>query len=86
MWKDLKPPGYTIWAPFPEDTEYFGSPGADSMINFVVSDIEQFFEELKEKDVTVNERGIEETAQGKFAWIFDPEGNKIELWEPAEEK
>ncbi|MHA2025275.1 MAG: VOC family protein [Candidatus Thorarchaeota archaeon] len=86
MWKDLKAPGYTLWAPFPEDTNYFGESGADSMINFVVSDIEQFFESLKEKGVKVDERGIEMTEQGRFAWIFDPEGNKIELWEPAEEK
>lgn len=85
-WSDLKEPGYTLWAPFPEDTKYFDPSGADSMINFVVSDIEQFFKELKAKSVTVDEKGIEETPQGKFAWIIDPEGNKIELWEPIDSR
>ncbi len=83
-WSDLKEPGYTLWAPFPEDTKYFDPGGADSMINFVVSDIEQFFAELRAKGVTVDERGIEETPEGKFAWIIDLEGNKVELWEPHE--
>lgn len=81
-WSDLEAPGYTLWAPFPKDTKYFDPSGADSMINFVVSDIEQFFAELKSKGVTVDERGIEETPEGKFAWIIDLEGNKVELWEP----
>ncbi|MGY5863721.1 MAG: hypothetical protein RTV41_03905 [Candidatus Thorarchaeota archaeon] len=39
---------------------------------------------LKNGGVAVDEKGIEEPPQGKFAWIFDPEGNKIELWEPTE--
>ncbi|MFW9769490.1 MAG: VOC family protein [Candidatus Thorarchaeota archaeon] len=86
MWKDLKAPGYTLWGPFPEDTKYFGDSGADSMINFVVSDIEVFFEELKKKGIKVDERGIETTTEGKFAWIFDPEGNKVELWEPRKDR
>ncbi|TET11013.1 MAG: VOC family protein [Candidatus Thorarchaeota archaeon] len=85
-WSDLEAPGYTLWGPFPEDTKYFDPSGADSMINFVVSDIEQFFAELRAKGVTVDERGIEETPEGKFAWIIDPEGNKIELWEPHDSR
>ncbi len=85
-WADLKAPGYTLWGPFPEDTNYFNPSEAQWMINFVVSDIEQFFAELKTKGVTVDERGIEETEEGKFAWFIDPEGNKIELWEPHESK
>jgi len=82
MWKDLKDPGYTLWGPFPKDTKYFGDSGADSMINFVVSNIAVVFEELKKKGVKVDDRGIETTPEGKFAWIFDSEGNKVELWEP----
>ena len=85
-WSDLKAPGYTIWAPFPEDTKYFEPSGADSMINFVVSDIEKFYAKLQTKGVSVDERGIEETPEGKFAWFIDPEENKIELWEPAKER
>ena len=55
------------------------------MINFVVSDIDEFLEEIRAKGVEVDERGIEVTEQGKFAWCMDPEGNKIELWEPKTE-
>ena len=82
MWDDLKAPGYTLWAPFPSDTKYFEPSRAESMINFVVSDIEEFVDEVRARGVSVDERGIEETEQGKFTWVFDPEGNKIELWEP----
>lgn len=84
MWADLKAPGYTLWGPFPEDTKYFEPSAAESMINFVVSDIEKFFEGLKAKGVPVDDRGIQETEEGKFAWIMDPEGSKIELWEPSD--
>ena len=55
------------------------------MINFVVSDIEQFVEELRAKGVEVDDKGVETTEQGKFAWCMDPEGNRIELWEPQSE-
>jgi predicted enzyme related to lactoylglutathione lyase len=53
------------------------------MINFVVSDIEDIFARLKSKGVEVDERGVQETPEGKFAWFLDPEKNKIELWEPS---
>jgi len=85
MWSDLAEPGYTIWAPFPEDTKYFEPSQAESMINFVVSDLDQFVEELRAKGVDVDAKGIEVTEQGKFAWCMDPEGNRIELWEPISE-
>ena len=81
-WADLDTPGYTLWAPFPEDTKYFEPSKAEFMINFVVSDIDQFVEVLRGKGVDVDKRGIEDTEQGKFAWCMDPEGNRIELWEP----
>ena len=84
MWADLAAPGYTLWAPFPEETKYFQPSNSAYMINFVVSKIEQFVEGLRSKGVDVDERGIEATAQGKFAWCMDPEGNRIELWEPIE--
>lgn len=85
MWEDLAAPGYTLWAPFPEDTKYFQPSQAESMINFVVSEIDQFVKELRAKGVGVDERGVETTEQGKFAWCMDPDGNRIELWEPNEE-
>lgn len=85
MWSNLAAPGYTLWAPFPEETNYFEPSQATSMINFVVTDIEQFFLELRAKGVEVDRRGIETTEQGKFAWCMDPEGNRVEFWEPIGE-
>lgn len=84
-WADLTEPGYTLWAPFPEDTNYFEPSQAEFMVNFVVSDLEQFVEELRAKGVEVDDKGVEATEQGKFAWCVDPEGNRIELWEPNNE-
>ncbi|MHA3963483.1 MAG: VOC family protein [Candidatus Thorarchaeota archaeon SMTZ1-45] len=83
-WKDLKAPGYTLWGPFPEDTKYFSPSDSTWMINFVVSDIEEIVADLKSRGVEVDEKGVQETPEGKFAWFMDPEGNKIELWEPSD--
>jgi len=84
LWSELNRPGYKLWGPFPEDTNYF-DPGESSwMINFVVDDIEEMVANLRSRGVEVDERGIQETPEGKFAWFLDPENNKIELWEPSE--
>lgn len=83
MWSDLKKPGYTLWGPFPDDTKYFNPSESSWMVNFVVADIEDIVASLKSKGVEVDERGIQETPEGKFAWFLDPEKNKIELWEPS---
>ncbi len=85
MWSELKKPGYTLWGPFPESTKYFNPSESSWMINFVVSDIEEIVANLKSREVEVDERGIQETPQGRFAWFIDPEGNKIELWEPVDQ-
>jgi predicted enzyme related to lactoylglutathione lyase len=84
MWNDLKKPGYTLWGPFPEDTKYFDPSDASWMINFVVDDIDKMVSHLKGRGVEVDERGVQETDEGKFTWFIDLEGNKIELWEPAD--
>ncbi|MFW9789120.1 MAG: VOC family protein [Candidatus Thorarchaeota archaeon] len=84
MWSDLRKPGYTLWGPFPEDTKYFKPSDASWMINFVVDDIEKMVSTLKKNGVEVDERGVQKTEEGKFAWFIDLEGNKIELWEPAD--
>lgn len=83
MWSDLKKPGYTLWGPFPDDTKYFNPSESSWMVNFVVADIEDIVASLKSKGVEVDERGVQETPEGKFAWFLDPEKNKIELWEPS---
>lgn len=86
MWNDLphkgKQKAYTLWAPFSADTTYFEPSTADFMVNFSVDDLASFASALKDKGVQVED--IQETPQGKFTWVMDPEGNRIELWEPAE--
>jgi predicted enzyme related to lactoylglutathione lyase len=81
-WSDLEAPGYTLWGPFPANTKYFEPSIKQSMINFVVSEIEDFVAELREKGVDVADK-IEQTEEGKFTWLMDPEGNRVELWEPS---
>ena len=75
--------GPTVFSPFARDTDYFGSSGQQFMLNFRVRDLERLLTELKAQDVLVDEKRMDE-GYGKFAWVYDPEGNKIELWEPLD--
>ena len=74
--------GATVFAPFPKDTDYFGPVSNQFMVNFRVDDIEGMVTELRGKGVEITHRE-EMPGIGLFAHLFDPEGNKIELWEPA---
>jgi predicted enzyme related to lactoylglutathione lyase len=73
--------GFTQWSPFPQDTKYFEPSGKEFMINYRVENLEWLIEQLKKEGVTVVDK-IEVVKYGKFCHILDPEGNKIELWEP----
>lgn len=75
--------GSTTWSPFAESTKYFEPSAKEFMINYRVADLEALVEELKKQGVTIVDN-IESYDYGKFVHILDPEGNKIELWEPAE--
>jgi predicted enzyme related to lactoylglutathione lyase len=75
--------GYTVWSLFKEDTTYFNPGTKLFMINFRVENLEELLKILKEEGVqVVGEMEVYE--YGKFGWILDPEGNKIELWEPID--
>jgi len=76
--------GFTAWSPFPEETEYFGPGEKEFMINYRVDDLEKLLTVLKEEEVEIIGE-IEEFEYGKFGWIMDPNGIKIELWEPNDE-
>lgn len=76
--------GPTVFAPFPENTDYFGSQHQQSMLNFRVDDLEAMLKQLEENEVKIDEKRTEDSV-GKFASVYDPEGNKIELWEPSKE-
>lgn len=75
--------GVTQWNPFTENTKYFEPSTKDFMINYRVENLEALVEELKKANVTIVDK-IESYDYGKFVHIIDLEGNKIELWEPAE--
>lgn len=81
---DAKNNGYTLWSPFAETTKYFEPSKNNFMINYRVDNLEALVEELKKEGVTVLDN-VETYEYGKFVHILDPEGNKIELWEPAGE-
>lgn len=74
--------GATIWSPFAADTPYMAPSHASFMINFRVADLAALLAALKDEGCEVLER-TEVSEQGKFGWVIDPEGNKVELWEPA---
>ncbi len=75
--------GTTIWSPFKESTKYFEPSTKDFMINYRVENLEALVAELKAVGVTILD-DIQSYDYGKFVHILDPEGNKIELWEPVE--
>jgi catechol 2,3-dioxygenase-like lactoylglutathione lyase family enzyme len=77
--------GSTAFTFFKQDTKYFSPSESPFMINFRVKDLFSLLDRLKEEGVWVDEKR-ESHDYGKFGWIMDPEGNKIELWEPVGEK
>lgn len=76
--------GYLQWSPFGKDTKYFEPSEREFMINYRVKNMEALVEQLKAAGVTICDE-IAEYEYGKFVHILDPEGNKIELWEPVDE-
>lgn len=74
---------YLQWSPFEEGTDYFDPSHKEFMINYRVQNMEGLVRKLRENGVTIVDE-IEEYEYGKFVHIMDPEGNKIELWEPVD--
>ena len=66
---------------FPADTTYFAPSQSNFMINFRVENLDELLKALREEGVAVDPK-VEDYDYGKFGWITDPEGNRIELWEP----
>lgn len=84
-WREFDHPdreAYTAWGPFSKDTGYFHPSEKSFMFNYRVENLVKLIEILKNEGVEIVGE-IEEYDYGKFGWIMDPEGNKIELWEPA---
>jgi predicted enzyme related to lactoylglutathione lyase len=72
---------YTVWSPFAADSDYFAPSEKPFMVNFRVTDLDALLSKLRAEGVTVDER-TEKSEFGYFGWAMDPEGNRIELWEP----
>ena len=75
---------YLQWSPFAQNTDYFAPSEKQFMINYRVENLVALVEELKKEGVEICDE-IEEYEYGKFIHIMDPEGNKIELWEPVDQ-
>jgi catechol 2,3-dioxygenase-like lactoylglutathione lyase family enzyme len=74
-------PPMLIWSTFPASTGYFAPSTGTFMINYAVDDMAAFLARLRAKGVAILKQA-DDDPNGRFAWILDPEGNKIELWEP----
>jgi len=85
-WKDPKTgeDGQTIWSLFKESSKYFDPSTSQVMINYRVADMDSLLKALESEGVKVLDR--QDAEYGHFAWIMDPEGNKIELWQPPKKK
>ncbi len=84
LWKDKDGKDCsTQWSPFEKNTKYFEPSKKDFMLNYRVENLTELLAALKEEGVTVIDK-VEEYEYGKFGWIVDLDGNKIELWEPKD--
>ncbi len=84
FWREAKNPkrkGYTVWSAFDAETDYFKRSKQPFMINYRVKNLKRVLAQLKREGVWVDPK-TEESEFGKFGWIMDPEGQRIELWEP----
>jgi len=75
----------TVWTIFPSSTNYFDPSPAPFMINYVVDDLDALLDRLKQEGVKIDPKRMNES-YGRFAWIYDADGNKIELWQPTSAK
>jgi len=83
LWREHKRPseiGRTVWSVLPDDTDYFGPAKPEFMVNYRVSNLDRMPAQLRRDGVAVEK--VEDYDYGRFAWITDPHGNRIELWEP----
>lgn len=81
-WREHEHPdqvGRTVWSVFPADSDYFG-PSSQFMVNYRVANLDRMLEQLRGAGIVVEK--VEDYDYGRFAWITDPEGNRLELWEP----
>ena len=86
-WRDHENPTQeclTQWSPMDEKTNYYDPSSSEFMINYRVDNLEALLSELRKSEVQIIGE-MEEFEYGKFAWIIDLDGRKVELWEPKDE-
>lgn len=76
-------PGPTVFAAFEAGTDYFGSREQRTMLNFRVRDLGAMLAQLRAAGADVADEIQDLPGVGRFAWVTDPEGNRLELWQPA---
>jgi predicted enzyme related to lactoylglutathione lyase len=87
-WREKDHPeiiGATAFSIFPANTKHFGPSSSSFMMDFRVANLEQLLAQLKQEGVKVDDKIIDDESSGRFAYAMDPEGNRIELWEPKGE-
>jgi len=84
LWRERETPdtvGTTVWGLFRSDTKYFEPSQSSFMINYRVRNMDRMLAQLRVQGVSAEPKVVDDF-NGRFAWVMDPEGNKIELWEP----
>lgn len=76
-----EPEGATVWSVFPASSNYFAPSQAPFMVNYRVDDLHRLLALLRQEGCRVEDK-VQDSEYGKFGWVIDPEGNKIELWQP----
>jgi predicted enzyme related to lactoylglutathione lyase len=76
-------PGPTVFAAFEAETDHFGSRTQQTMLNFRVRDLDAMLAQLRDKGADVSSETQDMEGVGRFGWVTDPEGNRVELWQPA---
>ncbi|MBK7294446.1 MAG: VOC family protein [Holophagaceae bacterium] len=76
-----KPDGVTVWSIFPDTSEYFAPSRAAFMVNYMVEDLHAVLAALRAEGCDVDPK-VEASEFGAFGWVMDPEGNRVELWQP----
>ena len=75
--------GHTVWGPFDKDSDYFGPGDTPFMFNYRVDDLDAILNRLRDEGVEVLDKR-EDSEFGRFGWIVDLDGHRVELWEPPE--
>jgi predicted enzyme related to lactoylglutathione lyase len=84
LWRPLEGStvGYTVWSPFAADTKYFAPSERPFMVNLCVDDLDEMLASLRARGAQVLDRR-EDTPQGRFGYVLDPDGTLLELWQPS---